>query len=610
MDVINRALDVARGYKKGGKAEPSLRRAPAEEINRFAKESKGLTQAQLRQAYHDLGLTSPMPTPSRLAAPALGDQPEAAVKAATDLKLADLAHTKDMSKSEREEAFAKGQMPSQLHAEATTGATSRRLTKEIKGAEKSLAKTPQKPIFDLSTDKLSEPPDVEQFLLPRVDPKRTDRIKPAFAGGAGLMRLEKAAKAAGRRGLTWYQLKQIRDHMLAELGPEVGNMAWDMFASDIAGTSMTNPISGNIRTGTKYYVDAMQGKPLPQVVRVTNPYTDKTTQTLAGAMGPPYGAKAQVQHAARVREFLGNTFDPVANPKPISYRENLRGNLAPRTIDTHDIRNMVGMPYAKKAFGADEGAALLPGEYSALEELGQKAANRAKVPQAQQQAGTWIGGGKYTGLKSVPVPFLEEFNRRALVTAMVTGKHPDEVMSDFYQGRHPFYARGGVVDRALAKIQKNDGRAGYAPGGGVEQLQQNLSGVFSNLRQQTAAPSPLTPSMTPPSYQGMVGQATGATPDPAYQRMLAQAMNGKSYEEMFPNAKVAAAPTPVPAVNQPSAPPAYDENSWIRYNPTPTEMLGGDGGGGGGGGGGFKRGGRTVKKVNLVERALAVTRRK
>jgi len=63
----------------------------------------------------------------------------------------------------------------------------------------------------------------------------------------------------------------------------------------------------------------------------------------------------------------------------------------PRTVDTHDIRNMVGMPYGKRAFGEEEGS-ILPGEYTALEQLGQRAADRLRRSQAEQQAGVWIGG--------------------------------------------------------------------------------------------------------------------------------------------------------------------------------------------------------------------------
>ena len=189
---------------------------------------------------------------------------------------------------------------------------------------------------------------------------------------------------------------------------------------------------------------------------------------------------------------------------------------------------------------------------------------------------------------------------------------------------------------------RNGGRAGYAPGGGVEQLQQNLRGAFSDLNRQVAAQGPQQQQAAPaPTYQAMNAQATGQAPNDAYQRMMAQALNGKTYEEMFPTSPKVAAPAVAPVqLAAADAMPYYQTN----YGPSPTEILGGDGsssgaadagggtggagaagadGSGGdggasssGGGSAYRYGGQTifrrngVKKSNIVERALAVTRRK
>ncbi len=148
---------------------------------------------------------------------------------------------------------------------------------------------------------------------------------------------------------------------------------------------------------------------------------------------------------------------------------------------------------------------------------------------------------------------------------------------------------------------RNGGRAGYAPGGGIAQLQQKLGGAFSDLNRQVAAQAPQQQQQAPANYQAMERQATGQAPNDAYQRMMAQALNGRSYEDMFPTTPKVAAPTtavtptaPAAApVETPSA-PAFDYGSWMA------SLMGGDGSA-------FKRGGRTN---NIVERALAVTRRK
>jgi len=149
-------------------------------------------------------------------------------------------------------------------------------------------------------------------------------------------------------------------------------------------------------------------------------------------------------------------------------------------------------------------------------------------------------------------------------------------------------------------------RAGYTPGGGVEQLQQNLRGAFSDLNRQVAAQAPQQQQAMPQrapygAYQRMDAQARGDAPNDASRALMYNALNGKTYEEMFPTTPKVAAPAPAVAPVQPAADamPYYQTN----YGPSPTEILGGDGTGSGD----FKRGGRAT---NIVERALAITRRK
>ena len=152
---------------------------------------------------------------------------------------------------------------------------------------------------------------------------------------------------------------------------------------------------------------------------------------------------------------------------------------------------------------------------------------------------------------------------------------------------------------------RNGGRAGYTPGGGVEQLQQNLRGAFSDLNRQVAAQGPQQQQAAPaPTYQAMERQATGQAPNDAYQRMMAQALNGKTYEEMFPTSPKVAAPVVAPVqLAAADATPYYQTN----YDLPAYGTQGGSGGDSGGSGDGLKRGGRAN---NIVERALAVTRRK
>jgi hypothetical protein len=367
--------------------------------------------------------------------------------------MADRAALETLTPEERK-AFQQGrlkkpgfQLPSQEAAEPGKQAFAP-VKKEITRAEKEfdvLREQGTAPsIFDLSPETLRRMPDVEQFPLPRVAPKMTERLAPA--GQGGLRRIESAAGKAGPGDWGWYNIQEPLATFPQILGPERGPQAQRAWVDALAGTSMVNPISSNVRGSSYYLGNVMRGEPLPQVISMTDPVSGKTVQALAGPPPAGYGAKSQVQHAARVREYLQNMGDPVSNPKPFSYRQNLSGNYGPRTVDTHDIRNMVGMPYGAEAFG--EGATaggLLPGEYAALERLGGRAAQRAGVPQAQQQAATWVGGGEYTGLKSIPVPLAVELNRRAWVTAKVRGITPEQAWAEHVTGRRPLLGLGGAA---------------------------------------------------------------------------------------------------------------------------------------------------------------------
>lgn len=211
---------------------------------------------------------------------------------------------------------------------------------------------------------------------------------------------------------------------------------------------------------------------------------------------------------------------------------------------------------------------------------------------------------------------------------------PDERRPEWWELPEP-RARGGRIDF------RKGGPVGYAHGGGVERLQQNLQGAFANLNQQVAA-APQHQQAAPAGgdYQAMTRQATQPSLSPDYRLMVENATLGKGYEGLFPTAPTSA-PT---AVRAPSAADATAPYYHTDYGPSPTEMLGGDGsssgaadGGGGtggagaagadgsggdggasssGGGSAYRYGGHAafrsngVKKFNIVERALAVTRRK
>src|SRR4029077_11537354 len=101
-------------------------------------------------------------------------------------------------------------LPSQEEAMAGKAAFAP-LKKEITRAEKSFdtatrAGQGPEPIFNLSEEALRRPSEVDQFPLPRVAPKQTERLGTAASGG--LDRLERAAAGADPRDWFWYNIQE------------------------------------------------------------------------------------------------------------------------------------------------------------------------------------------------------------------------------------------------------------------------------------------------------------------------------------------------------------------------------------------------------------------
>jgi hypothetical protein len=423
--------------------------ASPEEIERAAKETAkgGMAYHEIRTVYANLGLTGGPVSP--LVKASLLPHATPKIEAARLLKLADRKAMESLSAEQREMFRLKGSapgfvLPSQEAAAADVAAFAM-VRKQVKLAESQYdaamrnGMPPNGLPFDTSVAALTKTPDVPQFLLPRAAVKETERT--AFANRGGVKRLTDAAGSAPAANAGWYNLEQMRSRFHQIHGPEKGPQAYKAWIDSLAGTSMVNPIDSNVRGSFYYLSRVLKEKPLPQIIKVDDG-SGKITQTLVGGPAAGYGAKSQVQHAGRVREYMTNQANPIFNPKPLSYHQNLSGNWRPTTVDTHEIRNAVGM---KRASLFGENAGMLPGEYAHLELIGQKASKQMGLPNASRQALTWVGGGSVTGLKSHPAPLMEVMNRRAWVTGQVRGITPGEAMDRAIRGEQPLLGVGATV---------------------------------------------------------------------------------------------------------------------------------------------------------------------
>ncbi len=190
-------------------------------------------------------------------------------------------------------------------------------------------------------------------------------------------------------------------------------------------------------------------------------------------------------HKKLIDEAAGQGINFDTNPKPATFAENVAGNLAGVTVDTHAIRavfdvmneiepgsipiDFIGGRNAKEtkkfremytkdpssldpATMIDDGLAsqmiegrALQTEYAIFSDLYKKVAKILKVQPAEAQSLSWFANGNRTGLASDPKTIVEIINDRVDVTAQLLNKSNDEVFKKFMQGAIPLLSLGGFT---------------------------------------------------------------------------------------------------------------------------------------------------------------------
>jgi hypothetical protein len=191
----------------------------------------------------------------------------------------------------------------------------------------------------------------------------------------------------------------------------------------------------------------------------------------------PYGHLAQRLHQMNAERVATAGWDPLNNPKPASFVENLVGNQAPVTVDTHAFRLpailgqdprflettfQVGKDAPKQNIQAMVASGELPigdaasraaywqaqpkaNEYAAMENYYKSLGQELGLTPAQTQASAWVGGGKLTGLASdESKPFLRFLEDRIDKTAEATGQAKADVLKRFIRGELPLLSVGAV----------------------------------------------------------------------------------------------------------------------------------------------------------------------
>lgn len=378
-------------------------------------------------------------------------------------------------------------------------------------------------LFDLSRETLEKRPDLPQFDLPRNVPARgaSERILDLTSRGDVRDEMKRyALEGAEKGGKGWYNLQQLRDEFISELGADRGDAAFRRYVNTMSATSPRSKLPANIKNASMYYHLSMGGKELkgggnrrlPDPSIPPEDYTPKYGSESApeGSVWQPpregYGHLAQNLHRDNVIEALGpEGWDVFTHPKPPSYGENLYGNWQPATIDAHaiklpsmisgDERFLMGSNTVKDKAGNKittnpakdykegrltlEDAAKDPkywevqpraNEYPAMERYYKDIADELGMDPAQFQASVWVGGGKRTGLGSdESKSALEFFADAAIAAAKKRGVPPRQIVRDFVRGKIPLAVAGGgaavTVDALDNDTKQQLGIGGGAPPG-------------------------------------------------------------------------------------------------------------------------------------------------
>lgn len=347
----------------------------------------------------------------------------------------------------------------------------------VRAAKKIVAPTADRPpLFDYS--RLGDVPHVRQFDLPRYAPARgvparvEDLVRNQNVREEMLKTIEQGDKMGGSR---WYNADPLRDKFVEQFGPDRGGEAFRKYMDFVAATSPRSEVGANVRNASYYYNRAMTGQGMPAV-------GDRNPQ--------PYGHMAQRLHQMNAERVSGEGWEPLNNPKPASFVENLVGNQQPVTVDTHAFRLPAIIArdprFLETAFQVDKTAPKQniakmiesgeisledaanraaywqaqpkANEYAAMEQFYKSLGRDLGLTPAQTQAAAWVGGGARTGLKSdESKPFLKFVEDRIYKTAIDKNMDPQDVMRLFVRGEMPLYANGGSVSHHAMMIAKQFG---------------------------------------------------------------------------------------------------------------------------------------------------------
>jgi hypothetical protein len=280
-------------------------------------------------------------------------------------------------------------------------------------------------IFDLSAPF----PDYPQFAIPHVLHKSEKARKAAEDKWELVSRPDNVKrmirlfdKGAKEGGLSWYNTEPIRLKFIDEFGPEMGNNLFAKFMQLVASSSPKTSVTEDIRIAMTVYGRMMRASEkghsvnlsgIPGLMERTHGPAIKDVLA-ATDMSPAQGLTAATEYGAR--------------PKVVRFGENLRGNLEPIAVDTHNLKALLE--------GQDLPTGFKPPFYRYAELPQQKMAQQVDVPPAQFQSSVWVGAEDLTGVRD-PRPFIQVLEDRIKMNAELSGIKPEKWFKKWMRGEVP-----------------------------------------------------------------------------------------------------------------------------------------------------------------------------
>ena len=144
--------------------------------------------------------------------------------------------------------------------------------------------------------------------------------------------------------------------------------------------------------------------------------------------------------------YFADPYGKYPRPKTSRFNENLLGNLFPVTIDSHNLKMLLG--------GRGIPADFKPKQYRYPEIAQLEMAEKFGVPGGMYQSATWVGGE--TGVSDVR-PFLELLEKRIKFNAGQTGMKPDQWFKKWMRGDIPaVYSIGPIAMTGSGALIANE----------------------------------------------------------------------------------------------------------------------------------------------------------